>query len=324
MTGATLLLHLGDAQHGVDRLARELAAAIAAIDASATRLARPDDVPDGARVHLHFTDRLWGGSPDEAAHAIERVARRATVSVTLHDVPQPSDGAASMARRAAAYARVAQAATRVVCNSEHERALLAEHVGDVPHAVVVPLPCDRLPGDAASTPSRREVGVLGFFYPGKGHREAVDASAALPSPLPVVAIGRAAAGHEGELQALVDEAASLGVDCSSTGFLDDDALVARMRETLVPVVAHRHVSASGSLNSWIAAGRRPIVVRGAYFEEMAALRPGTTWLVSDDGLAAAIAAAVADPSRTRLAPHVSTAPTSADVAAAYLALWSRS
>lgn len=316
------LVHLGDAEHGVDHLARTVAAS-AAVRASGARLALPHEVVAGERAHVHYTDRLWGATPEASADAIEALAARATLTVTLHDLPQPSDGARSMARRVDAYRRVVRCATAVVCTSAYERDLLADVVGaDAAAAcVLVPLPCERAPGASDAEPPRREIGVLGFFYPGKGHAEAVAASAALAEPLPVVAIGRAAPGHEADLAALVAHARGVGVDCTSTGFLAEEALVARMRQTLVPVVAHRHVSASGSLASWIGAGRRPIVVRNAYFEEMAALRPGTTWLVDDDELPCAIALAAADPARTHLAATASVRPDLDDVAAAYLALW---
>lgn len=316
------LVHRGDAEHGVDRLARTVAAS-AAVRASGAVLALPHEVVDGARAHVHFTDRLWGASPEASADAIEALAARATLTVTLHDLPQASDGARSMERRADAYRRVVRAAAAVVCTSDYERGLLARVVGadEAAACAIVPLPCERAHDAAGPVPLRREVGVLGFFYPGKGHAEAVAASAALPAPLPVVAIGRAAPGHEAELAELATHARDVGVECTSTGFLDEEALVARMRSTLVPVVAHRHVSASGSLASWIGAGRRPIVVRNAYFEEMAALRPGTTWLVDDDELPHAIAIAATDPASTHLGADASVRPDLDDVAAAYLALW---
>ncbi|GAA2176590.1 hypothetical protein GCM10009846_30990 [Agrococcus versicolor] len=322
MTAVPLLVHRGDEQHGVDRYAREVAAAVARARDDA-RLVLPADVPDGAAVHVHFTDRLWGSSPGDAAEAIERIAARGPVTVTLHDLPQPSDGEASLARRSDAYRRVVRAASAVVCNSRHELALLRTHVDAEADATVVPLPCEQ--PDEAPRPAtvRREIGVLGFFYPGKGHREAVVASATLADPLPVTAIGRAAPGHERELAALVAEAAEQGVAVTSTGFLDDDALRAAARSALVPVVAHRHVSASGSLTAWTAAGRRPIVVRNAYFDEMAALRPGTMWIVEESGLAGAIELAARVPETTWLQPGSGVSPTIDDVAEAMLALWDR-
>ncbi len=58
-----------------------------------------------------------------------------------------------------------------------------------------------------------------------------------------------------------------------TGWLDDADMAARAARVAVPVIAHRHVSASGSLASWVGWGRRPVAVRNRYVDEMAALRP---------------------------------------------------
>ena len=67
-----------------------------------------------------------------------------------------------------------------------------------------------------------------------------------------------------------------------------------LQAVAVPVAAHRHVSASGSINSWIALGRRPIVLAGAYTRELAERMPGVVTLVDDAaGLATAIEGALA-------------------------------
>lgn len=322
MTALPLLLHHGDAQHGVDRCARALAEAVRAIDPT-VQLRRAGEMAGAARVHVHFTDRLWGASAEAAADAIEALAAQAQVAVTLHDIPQPSDGDTAMRRRADAYRRVVDAAGLIVCSSQHERALLRAATGSDAPVSVIPLPAaPPLPRPSDWAP-RREIAVLGFFYPGKGHREAVEASAALSTPVPVTAIGRAAPGHEGELAELARDAGARGVAFASTGFVPDGALLQRARQAAVPVVAHQHVSASGSLNDWIAAGRRPITIANDYFTEMAALRPGTVRLVQPEGLRDAIEDALDDPSSTWLLPGASTAPHLDDVAAAHLELWTR-
>jgi len=90
----------------------------------------------------------------------------------------------------------------------------------------------------------------------------------------------------------------------------------------VPVIAHRHVSASGSLASWIGYGRRPVAVANRYVEEMAALRPGTLRVVTEDGLAAAVRAAASDAPSTRHAlPSVPFG--RREAAEAYLRWWQR-
>ena len=87
------------------------------------------------------------------------------------------------------------------------------------------------------------------------------------------------------------------------------------------MIAHQHVSASGSLTDWIAAGRRPIVLDSAYFLEMARLRPGTTTPVAARDLPAAIAHALAHPDSTWQDADAVTRPDLSDTARAHLALW---
>ena len=76
----------------------------------------------------------------------------------------------------------------------------------------------------------------------------------------LVAGGGAAPGHEDLLTELEERAAAAGTQFVATGWLDDAALAAACHRVAVPVAYHRHVSASGSVNSWLAAGRRPVVV----------------------------------------------------------------
>ncbi|GAB2615078.1 hypothetical protein Aab01nite_27300 [Paractinoplanes abujensis] len=305
-----------DARHGVTVAARDLATAAEAATgrrltvASGTLLG--EHPPE--RAHLHFTDRLWAGSPEEAAALVERIAARTALTVTLHDVPQASDGPRNLPRRTDCYARVAAVARGVVVNSRHEAAHLAE-VGIVPRALgVVPLPVTPAPAGVVPANDHRDVAVLGFFYPGKGHAEVVDAMAAGTR---FTVLGGPSAGHEADLRAFTERAEARGVTVEVTGYVPEDDLIARCRAVTVPVVAHRHFSASGSLATWIAAGRRPLVVESRYTREMASLRPGTVHLVP----AGELAAALADPGPTWLAEDAVTRPHLDDTAAAYLRWW---
>jgi hypothetical protein len=89
----------------------------------------------------------------------------------------------------------------------------------------------------------------------------------------------------------------------------------------VGVTAHRNVSASGSLNSWIAAGRRPLVRDGSYAREMAALRPGTLSLFDDATLVPRLDAALHRPTSTWTAPGADLGPRIGETAAAYRTWW---
>ncbi|NRD25103.1 hypothetical protein [Frigoribacterium sp. VKM Ac-2836] len=350
-----------DPQHGVATYAAQISATVEARtgrrlaldvadlldtpdDTARSGDTRPDHGPDDVtvpRAHLQFTDRLWGPSPSAAADVVEHLAATTALTITLHDLPQPSDGERNLRRRGEAYGRVVAAARGVVVNSEHERSLLREWVAFDGPVAVIPLPVDRHP-----LPDRRpepdgDVAIIGFFYPGKGHAEVVAAVAGLAAARPgtdgtrhgsgatrpdahatgVVALGRASSGHDAELQQLVDEAAALGVPFGATGYLDDATLVDRARRASVPVAAHQHVSASGSIATWIAAGRRPLVPDTRYSREMATLRPGTLTLYPEGGLAAAIATALVDPASTWLEDDARTLPGLDEVADAYTAWW---
>lgn len=96
----------------------------------------------------------------------------------------------------------------------------------------------------------------------------------------------------------------------------------------VPVAYHRHMSASGSINSWIAVRRKPLVPRTPYTEELDARSPGMVQLHDNDerALRTAIAHAVENPSSTWLDASTVPSPSPSDVALAYAELlrtWSR-
>jgi hypothetical protein len=315
-----LLLHTAH-RHGVARYARELAAAAAGpmcIPIPEPSWAAPSSID---RVHAHFTDRLWGPTPEAAAGRLLEIAGSRRLSVTLHDLPQPSDGSA-FARRSEAYRRVVDAADTVIVNSRHEQALLDDFHPGSPTPSVIPLPVHRRRGPGPSV-LEPVVAVLGFVYPGKGHREVVTAISASGTDLAFRALGAPSAGHEGEADDLVGLGRELGVDVRITGYLSDRRLRTAASTAAVPVVAHQHLSASGSINSWISAGRRPLAIRSRYTEEMEALRPGTLRLVRAGELAQAIADAAGDPRSTLLGPDPSTRPHLGDAASAYIDLWRR-
>ena len=256
-------------------------------------------------VHLHFTDRVFGRDAREAADVVERVAAVRPVSVTLHDVPQPSDGHAFTAR-AAGYARVVAAARRVIVSSDVERDLVIRHTGvpaDTP-IHVAPLPIDRIPllprtGRAPGFPTAvPTVGLLGFIYPGKGHEQVLSALASGSQAADVVALGRPSDGHHDLVAGLERTARARGRALHVTGFLSEEQLTTAARAVTVPVVAPTHVSASGSVGRWIASGRRPIVTRHPYFEELHRRAPWALTLTDD--LASALTTALHKPASTHI------------------------
>lgn len=340
-----LLLVLGPEGHGVTRYGLDVADAVARID-PLVRVVLVDDVAagdrviadagDGASVHLHATDRLFGTGPEDAADVVERWSARTRLSLTLHDVPQTSDGA-MFERRRAVYARMVAAAERVAVNSAHEQQLMVEFLAGSGAAHAIALgsrtaagtPDADAPADADGTDLT--VLIAGYVYPGKGHRPAVLAAARAASELRsqgsevgrvvVRAIGSPSRGHEADVDDLRRDAAARGVAFEVTGFLDDAAFVRALVAPGIPLAAHEHVSASRSMLDWVEAGRRPLVVDSRYAAEMDALRPGTLVRYHADDLATRLAAAWRDPASTRLAAGTSLSPTLDEVAASYLAWW---
>ncbi|KQS73709.1 hypothetical protein [Modestobacter sp. Leaf380] len=291
-------LLVGPADHGVVRYARELA------EADGSPLVQGAEL-----VQVHYTDRLFAPTAEESAAAFTTLAADLgrPLVVALHDVP-PDDGSVLQQRRARAYAAVVDTAAAVVVNSEHEAARLRAFSDVV--ATVVPLPVQPLPAGPVPPPDGQVV-VLGFLYPGKGHEEALRA---LPAGVGLTALGKPSDGHAD----LVDELSALG-PLTVTGYVPDEELPARLRAASVPLAPHRHVSASGSIGSWLAAGRRPLVPDVAYTREVAARCPGALWLYED--LAPALAAALADPASTWLTPGTPTGPDLAATLESYRAVW---
>lgn len=331
----------GPAEHGVTRFAAEIASTEAL---AGDRLVRVEDgigaelaaavrsqAPDADHVHVNVTDRLFGRSAGEAALALEALGAAFPMTTTLHDIPQISDGATGFAHRSAAYARVVAACRGVVVSSEHERLLLGEalaHAGVEPSRVpveVIPLPIEQPDVRPVPASEPRQIAVLGFLYPGKGHAEALAALADLPPDVGLLALGRPSPGHEDLVDDLHREGERMDRRVTVTGYVPDDELTDRLREVAVPVAPHRHLSASGSIGSWLSAGRRPLVPRSRYVEELEARCPGALMLYPDEpgALESACAAALSDPASTWLGPQVRLGPGRAEVGERYRALLDR-
>jgi len=332
----TTAIVVGPSGHGVVRHALSVAEAVGI---PVVRRHRPPNPARFARVghtgsnlHWHFTDRLFGVSADAAAKRFTALVDGlpSCSVVTLHDVPDP-DGTAHSGRRIAAFERVVAAADAVVVSSEHEADRL-HRAGIEVAADVIPLPIanTRLTPPPPAHPRHSPVvGVLGFVYPGKGHDDVIDAVGTVRSTglaqLRVQALGTASAGHADLVAALHRRAAGIGCPFTVTGHLSDAALSAALCRVDVPVVPARAVSASASLTAWIGAGRRPLVARNGYTEEIA--RFGDVVTLYDParagGLAEAITWAAADPARTWRRAPIPAALTVAAVGEAHRRLFAR-
>ena len=103
--------------------------------------------------------------------------------------------------------------------------------------------------------------MLGFIYPGKGHAEAIRASRHLPERIGVTAIGRPSDDHDALLTELHELSVAVGRTLTVTGFVPEPDFTRRLRTAAIPLAAHLDISASGSIASWQAAGRRPLVTK---------------------------------------------------------------
>ena len=280
----------GPERHGV------VVHGVAVALASGADVVRGLSAVDADVVHVQFTDALFGPDITSAAAAFERwrASVEASVVVTLHDVPGGDTDRARDVRRSAGYARVVQAADAVIVSAEHE----AERIRHLTAPWVVPLPVPRLsaPGPVPAWGGAPSVGVLGFVYPGKGHDVAVEVAAEVGVQL--VAAGGPSPGHEPLVEALRGRADELGVHLRVTGVLREAHLHAAARAVTVPLAAYRTLGASGSIATWHAARRRPVVSGGDYARELDARWPGCV-LIADD-LVAAVAAALDQPRSTWL------------------------
>lgn len=311
-SAATSVL-IGPAEHGAVRHG----AAIAALTSSPViRQLSPGHLAEPAATpvaHLHYTDRLFGATTESAAASFVALAAglASHVVVTLHDLPTGSTAALDL-RRAASYRRVSAAADAVIVASHHEGDRLRACGADV-DATVIPLPIDPPAafGPARHTASNRRpasrphdgpaVGVLGFIYPGKGHAEVLAAMELLGGEAWLWALGAISPGHDELADELRNAARRQHRPLVIAGPVADDDLGRAIHEVDVPVVPALAPSASASLATWIAAGRRPLVAASAYAREVAASGPDllTLYDANDPAqLSAALTRALADPAST--------------------------
>ena len=281
----TDVLHLviGPAEHGVVRhgcLVADACGHRVLRLTGANQLGELRELPACDVVHLPFTDRLLGATVEAAAAAFDRVAALvaaagATLSVTLHDVPH--DDSPLQQRRRALYGRVLAAARGVVVSSRVELALVEDGVEDVHSLRMIPLPVEEVrggqvrdePGGAGRAVPPGAVGVLGFVFPDRGYEHVI---AALP---PGDAAGRRSAGPPtGTTTCSRATPPWPAAGSASPASCRTPSWPAHLAAIAVPVAPNRRVTASASINTWLAHGRRPLVPDSPYARELLAGRPG--------------------------------------------------
>ena len=163
---------------------------------------------------------------------------------------------------------------------------------------------------------RRIVTLLGFVYGRKGHRYAVEAVPHLPEDVVMVYAGGPVAGRSfvHDLALAKAEELGLGDRFRITGYLSEEDLEAWIAATHLAILPFTDLSASGSMSSWIAAGKPMLVSDLPSVREYELRAPGALHLFSPPEplpLAAAIRDLLAgplpdpDPAVQRLAAELS-------------------
>lgn len=123
---------------------------------------------------------------------------------------------------------------------------------------------------------KRLVTLLGFVYGRKGHRYAVDAVPYLPDDVVMVYAGGPVAGRSYVYDLALSKAEEhgLGERFRITGYLTDEELETWISATDLAILPFTDLSASGSLSSWISAGKPMLVTDLPGFREYARRVPG--------------------------------------------------
>jgi glycosyltransferase involved in cell wall biosynthesis len=292
-------LHLGRPESGVRRYGQLIADEAATrdgltvlqadagrIDEQAERLVEvARDLGDANVLLLQWNRRGWGTHGRSLARLLRfRRAYRGALVVTLHDV----FGRHGVRQRWIApdvwsLRMLGRTADRLVVHSQVEVERLRgivplEKLRVVPH--FVERRTLRLGADEArerlGVADRRIVTLLGFVYGRKGHRYAVEAVPYLPDDVVMVYAGGPVAGrsyvHDLALQKATE--LELGDRFRITGYLSEEELETWIAATHLAILPFTDLSASGSLSSWISAGKPTLASDLPGFREYARRVPG--------------------------------------------------
>jgi glycosyltransferase involved in cell wall biosynthesis len=236
-------------------------------------------------VYLQWNRRSWGKGLRSVVRflAFRRSCRRPLV-ITLHDVfPREGVRARWLTTDALALRIVGRNASRVVVHSRTEVARLKglipmRKVRVVPHFVEE----RQIPMTAAD--ARRRLGVegrkvvtlLGFIYGRKGHKILVEAIPDLAPDVLVVYAGGPVAEREFATRFVEKRRTELGIEdrLRITGWLSEEDLETWVAATDLAVLPFKELSASGSLSSWIAAGKPILASDLPGFREYDVMVPG--------------------------------------------------
>lgn len=236
-------------------------------------------------VLMQWNRRGWGKGPRSVKRFLDfRRAWRGPLVATLHDVFDRD-----LIRERWLYPEVwslrmlGRSADRLIVHSEVEVERLrgivpTEKLRVVPHFVEE----RRLaltPEEARAklgVEGRRVVTLLGFIYGRKGHKPTVEAVPMLPDDVVVVFAGGPVAGKDKVIGVVRQRHRELGLGdrLRITGYLTEEDLEAWIAASHLALLPFRDLSASGSLSTWIAAGKPILCSDLPGFREYAARVPG--------------------------------------------------
>jgi len=291
-------LHLGRVESGVRRYGQLIADEMRAregldvteveagrVDQSSEQLARVAAELSGCDVVLmQWNKRGWGKHGSLPRLLRFRRAYEGALVVTLHDVFD-RQGFRERYLQADAWSlrQLGRTADRIVVHSQIEVERLSgfvpvEKVRVIPHFVETrELPLS--PAEARAKlglGERKLVTLLGFVYGRKGHRYAVEAVPYMPDDAMMVYAGGPIEGrtfvHDLALQKA--EELGLGDRFLITGYLSEEDLGTWMAATHLAILPFTDLSASGSMSSWISAGKPMLVSDLPGTREYARRAPG--------------------------------------------------
>jgi glycosyltransferase involved in cell wall biosynthesis len=247
------------------------------------------ELRDAQVVLLQWNRRGWGTHGRSLPRLVGfRRAYRGALVVTLHDVfGRHGVRQRWIAPDAWGLRLLGRTADRLVVHSQVEVERLRgivplEKLRVVPHFV------ERrtLPATAAEARhrlgigDRRVVTLLGFVYGRKGHRYAVEAVPYLPDDVIMVYAGGPVAGRSYVHDLALQKAAELdlGDRFRITGYLSEEQLETWIAATHLAILPFTDLSASGSLSSWISAGKPMLASDLPGFREYARRVPGSLTL----------------------------------------------
>jgi glycosyltransferase involved in cell wall biosynthesis len=240
---------------------------------------------DSQVVILQWNRRGWGKHGRSLPRLMRfRRAYRGALIVTLHDV----FGRQGLRQRHLqpdvwSLRWLGRTADRIVVHSQIEverlRGIIpVDRIRVVPHFVErrsLPLSPEEARAKLGLS-DRRVVTLLGFVYGRKGHRYAVDAVPYMPDDAVLVYAGGPVAGRSFVYDLAMSKAQELelGDRFRITGYLSDDELETWIAATNLAILPFTDLSASGSLSSWISAGKPMLASDLPGFREYARRVPG--------------------------------------------------